>query len=312
MAYSKTIEKRKETFIEKANKKFDYKYDYSKVDYKHFQTEVEIICKIHGSFFQTPELHLISKIGCYGCVSNFKKKPAFTSEQFIKKAIDKFEDLFDYSKTIYMGCETKVEILCKKHGSFWQTPIAHLKYKICCPSCEKDSTGKIRNSNTEQFIEKAIEKHGYTYDYSKVEYTKARSKIIIICKTHGEFEQKASGHLTGYGCPKCASLVKGAGFSRSGYVIRADNRTCTFYILRCFSRTEEFYKIGRTMNTTEVRYSGITAMPYGYEVISEVKGSAGFIWDLERDEKIKLKTLKYIPQIEFAGSKTECFTDYKI
>lgn len=41
------------------------KYNYSKVDYKTNQTKVEIICSIHGSFWQTPGNH--SQFGCEKC-----------------------------------------------------------------------------------------------------------------------------------------------------------------------------------------------------------------------------------------------------
>lgn len=40
---------------------------------------------------------------------------------------------------------------------------------------------------TELFIQKAIQVHGNKYDYSKIEYINAKTKIIIICKEHGEF-----------------------------------------------------------------------------------------------------------------------------
>jgi hypothetical protein len=39
------------------------------------------------------------------------------------------------------------------------------------------------------FIEKAIRIHGDKYDYTKAVYVNSNSKIIIICKKHGEFEQ---------------------------------------------------------------------------------------------------------------------------
>ena len=39
----------------------------------------------------------------------------------------------------------------------------------------------------------------------------AGTKIIIICKTHGEFKQKPNNHLQANGCPKCACT----GFSKS-------------------------------------------------------------------------------------------------
>ena len=57
--------------------------------------------------------------------------------------------------------------------------------------------------NTVQFINKAIEIHGDKYDYSKVDYSGSSNKIKIICLKHGEFEQRAGGHLSGKGCIKC-------------------------------------------------------------------------------------------------------------
>lgn len=52
------------------------------------------------------------------------------------------------------------------------------------------------------FIERAKEKHGDKYDYSKVVYVNSRTKVTIICPEHGEFEQKAESHYK-YGCNNC-------------------------------------------------------------------------------------------------------------
>lgn len=57
----------KEEFIKRANKKYNNKYDYSKVIWKNTKTKVTIICPIHGEFEQTPERHLISVTGCSKC-----------------------------------------------------------------------------------------------------------------------------------------------------------------------------------------------------------------------------------------------------
>ena len=62
---------------------------------------------------------------------------------------------------------------------------------------------------TEQFIEKAIEKHGDKYDYSKVDYKGCFIKIIIICKKHGEFLQTPDGHIQGAGCSLCINKTEG-------------------------------------------------------------------------------------------------------
>jgi len=61
---------------------------------------------------------------------------------------------------------------------------------------------------TEEFIEKAKIVHGDKYDYSKVNYTTSNNNIVIICTKHGEFIQRASHHLRGVGCSKCAGNFK--------------------------------------------------------------------------------------------------------
>ena len=61
----------------------------------------------------------------------------------------------------------------------------------------------MKKKTTEQFIVDAKQVHGNRYDYSKVEYINAHTKICIICPTHGEFWQKPNAHLNGCGCPKC-------------------------------------------------------------------------------------------------------------
>ena len=57
--------------------------------------------------------------------------------------------------------------------------------------------------DTEKFVKKAKEIHGDKYDYSKVFYTNRNTEVCIICPNHGEFWQKPSNHLRGYGCKKC-------------------------------------------------------------------------------------------------------------
>lgn len=58
-----------------------------------------------------------------------------------------------------------------------------------------------------EWVEKAKQVHGNTYDYSESEYTNSRLKIEIICPEHGRFWQKSADHLQGRGCPKCGKKV---------------------------------------------------------------------------------------------------------
>ena len=55
----------------------------------------------------------------------------------------------------------------------------------------------------EELIDRFTSVHGTTYDYSKVTYINAKTKIIIICLIHGEFSQNPFNHLNGGGCNKC-------------------------------------------------------------------------------------------------------------
>ena len=61
----------------------------------------------------------------------------------------------------------------------------------------------MKKRTTEEFIELARQVHGDKYDYSKTVYVNKRSKVIITCPIHGDFEQNAHSHLNGRGCPKC-------------------------------------------------------------------------------------------------------------
>jgi len=55
----------------------------------------------------------------------------------------------------------------------------------------------------EEFIERAKQIHGDRYDYSKINYVNANTKICIICPEHGEFWQRPHDHLEKHGCRKC-------------------------------------------------------------------------------------------------------------
>ena len=65
-----------------------------------------------------------------------------------------------------------------------------------------------RKTNT-KFIEECKQIHGDKYDYSKVNYVNARTKVCIICPVHGEFWQLPSLHIgQRCGCPLCNGTVK--------------------------------------------------------------------------------------------------------
>lgn len=63
----------------------------------------------------------------------------------------------------------------------------------------------------EEILIRFKNKHGEKYNYSKLNFTGVKNKIIITCKKHGDFEQIVNSHLSGCGCSKCSfeSIHKG-------------------------------------------------------------------------------------------------------
>lgn len=62
----------------------------------------------------------------------------------------------------------------------------------------------MTKKDTKQFIAEANAMHKNIYSYEESIYLGALHKIKITCKIHGIFEQAASRHLIGAGCPTCA------------------------------------------------------------------------------------------------------------
>ena len=196
-----------EEFIEKANKVHGVgRYDYSKVKYINYNTNVIIICNKHETpyeFPQTPNTHLSGE-GCPLCGGTKKS----TTEEFIINARKIHRDFYDYSKVNYVNNQTEVIIICPKHGDFKQTPNCHLDGQGC-RMCGIEKLSEIKKLTTEEFIKKANEIHGVgTYDYSKVNYVDIFTEVIIICPIHSDFKQKPRDHLSGCGCQKCGGNKK--------------------------------------------------------------------------------------------------------
>lgn len=191
-----------EEFIERAKKIHGNKYDYSKVNVVKAHEKVLIICPIHGEFLMTPSNHLSSQ-GCPKCrYVAVSEKLSDNKDSFCEKAKIIHGNKYDYSKLNYANNRTKVCIICPIHGEFWQSPNKHLMGQGC-PYCGKEKIGYLKRGNKELFVRKANKIHNGKYDYSKVEYINAHTKVCIICKEHGEFWQTPSDHLSKRGCPLC-------------------------------------------------------------------------------------------------------------
>lgn len=118
-----------ESFIEKAINIHGNKFTYNKVRYVGNHKKVLITCPTHGDFLQTPanHTHKTKPQGCPKCSGRF---PIDTTD-FISRANERHNFLYDYSKTNYIGMTSPVIILCPYHGQFEQQASVHLNGSGC-------------------------------------------------------------------------------------------------------------------------------------------------------------------------------------
>lgn len=119
-------------FVRKSNNIHGNRYDYSLVNYINAHTKVKIICKEHGAFDMTPGNHsTIKRQGCPTCVN----RNSISTDMFINRAYKIHKNNYDYSLVKYIKTHSKVRIICKLHGIFYQTPCCHITLKQGCPKC---------------------------------------------------------------------------------------------------------------------------------------------------------------------------------
>ena len=193
-------------FLEKAILVHGNRYDYSNVVYVRNRDKICIICRKHGEFLQTPNAHLNGQ-NCPKCRGKnssvgLKEKEILklktTTVSLIEKLKKVHGEQYDYSLVEYTGSYNKIKVICRLHGEFLISLYHHLKGSGC-----KICNGGGSQYITEDFIKKAKDVHGDTYDYSKVNYLDKDTLVTIICKKHGEFQQKPHNHICGCGCQTC-------------------------------------------------------------------------------------------------------------
>ena len=207
-----------EKFNEVHNNIEDPKFDYSRVKYEHMHKKVELVCLVHGPFWQKPSDH-VNLHGCPNCKADAQSiRRKVPLEEMLKRFDEKHNGKFTYPdiESYYEDSSTKINIECETHGIFTQTAHSHLYGG--CARCGKDSLSAQtkgvekphRRTTTEEYITKANEKHDYRYEYDKTVYVKSNgTKIIVTCKLHGDFEISPRSHLCGWGCKTCSRLALG-------------------------------------------------------------------------------------------------------
>lgn len=320
-----------QVFLEKANKIHNSKYTYNVPDVINKQSKIEIICPIHGNFFQSENIHLRNH-GCPKCgiESRIKKQKKWTSESFISYVSKLLPDI-DFSLAKFESFDKNLICKCSIHGIFLKPPAKLLKKKGCnyCSGAfltrySKTNISKVlcvgSKISKQKWIDRFNLKHQNKYDYSLLpEKFLAKDKVNIVCPIHGKYEQIVQNHKKA-GCHQCAKISisqKNKKNSNRGWTYtnweNAAKQSKYFdsfkvYIIKCYNENETFYKVGKTFMTIKKRFKSKINMPYKFEIIKifESKTEAKKISMLEHQILSLNKNDKYVPKIYFKGIN-ECF-----
>lgn len=128
-------------FIEYCSNKHNNKYDYSKVSFKSQSEKIEIICKTHGIFTQSVEMHMNGQ-GCVKCYREVQSKRNTLSQEFVMSKLEESNTDCLFNNVHYVNSSTKINITCKKHGDFGVTYHNFLKGSGC-PRCKESKLIEI-------------------------------------------------------------------------------------------------------------------------------------------------------------------------
>lgn len=271
--------------------------------------------------FTDNKFTILSKFNKYGCLIYCQNKYGIckvTSKGLlngyppsIESAVDKtsyFENLvYEKNKHFRKG---KFSIVSKYKGDRNKIKVK-TKYGICSVTpyfLTRDNNVSIRTAldKNKYLLNQFKEVHGDVYDYN-INFKSAKTKVKIVCKKHGVFEQSPDSHKKGHECPICSNEKKGYKFSEWKKACKGNKGN--FYVIECFNKEERFLKIGITCkNTIEKRYHSKKSMPYNYILLKWISNDdRETIWNLEKYIKKELKKFKYIPNKRFGGDVYEVF-----
>ncbi len=262
-------------FKEIATTKHKSYYSYEDVEFSILTDSITINCPVHGDFPQRVINHLDGR-GCRKCANTkIADSRSKTTEEFITQAVEVHGGLYNYSKTIYKGCDVKVTIGCgvEGHEEFTQLPGVHTNGGGC-QKCALVKRSEIQLDSLEDFIKKAEKIHGDRYDYSLVHYNGSDKVVEIVCRVHGVFPQRPGDHTKGQGCMKC--------FLKKTAMDKYKDQPTTFYLL-------DIEGVGLKPGITKVSIKERYKMDkINYKILVEAKFEDGIdAWNLENRVKDK-------------------------
>lgn len=252
-------ESNKVRFINDAKHRFGNKYDYSHVIYQRQKLPVQIICPIHGSFYQTPDMHLRATHGCPQCSreAQAKKRKLAGYERFISKFNKKHSAKIELLSS-YLGIKEIIKCRCRVHNLSFETyPHSLNLYEYVCPLCAKEKVARSKSIGEEEFYARIKKQFGSSLDFSETVYSGPNIKVSVKCPEHGLFSVLPKTLLSRtHGCLTCSSRKKGYASWRLQHLENLPSKSGTSHIgvMRVNVHGISSYKLGTSKRKLQHRY----------------------------------------------------------
>lgn len=197
------------------------RYDFSKSVYAGMNQKVWFLCPTHGRVSSDAK-NLLNGKECLQCsIKTRAGKQRMTQKQMLARFTTAHGAKYDYSRAHYKGQEVAVEILCSRHGAFFQQPSFHWAGSGCPQCFHEDRRGASQRLTHGSFILKleavfpgAFEVHD-TYVNSQTPLTVQCVKHNLICST------RPNWLLQGWNpCTKCNHMKSSAEDAIAAYLAR--------------------------------------------------------------------------------------------
>lgn len=184
-------------FTEKAHSIHENFYGYDCTTFNGTGKKTLVLWPTHGDFWQKAGNHMRGA-GCNDCA----RLTPFAD--FVTRARALHGDKYEYDPNGYTGISKTVRVICSEHGYFSPSGLNHVNGSSC-PKCAMEVRILALSLPCSVFIERARATHGDRYEYFQESYRAVGRKLVIRCRVHGHFEQRAASHLLGQGCRYCVA-----------------------------------------------------------------------------------------------------------
>lgn len=271
-------------------------YDYSNINFTKAVNKIQILCKKCNTIFIQKAGNHMSGQGCPTCYGKNKN----TKEQLIGKIKIAHPNLTNIRYISGEGLKSIFSTTCKVCNiEFNKKALLLISKKHGCKVCSSINKSKLLRLNYEEFVERAVYKHGTAYDYTDTKIIMSSKKANIKCNTCNQiFYQEPHNHLRGSRCSHC---FPSKGFSTKRFF---KGIATVFYIIEL---PNNIYKFGITSKSVETRY---LSEGNNYKIIYQTTFFDGTLaWELEKlvGKTFRDSLFKGSSPFNYTGV-TECIT----